>query len=107
MVTRLSIQGSAINAIGDEDVRISKRLYIPSKKLRGFESGKIGPKDSGDFIGGNYTAVLNASTTLPEFGSNLETIDFQIFFDAANVWGVDYDSSLIILHLRSSVGLKC
>ncbi len=106
MVTRLSIQGSAINAIGDEDVRISKRLYIPSKKLRGFESGKIGPKDSGDYIGGNYTAVLNASTTLPEFGANLETIDFQIFFDAANVWGVDYDSSLDNSHLRSSVGLS-
>ncbi len=105
MVTRLSIQGSAINALGDEDVRISKRLYIPSKKLRGFESGKIGPIDSGDFIGGNYTAVLNASTTLPEFGSNLETIDFQLFFDAANVWGVDYDSSLDNSHLRSSVGL--
>ena len=106
MVTRLSIQGSAINAIGDEDVRISKRLYIPSKKLRGFESGKIGPKDSGDFIGGNYTAVLNASTTLPEFGANLETIDFQIFFDAANVWGVDYNTSLDNSHLRSSVGLS-
>ncbi len=106
IVTRLSLQGSAINAIGDEDVRISKRLYIPSKKLRGFESGKIGPKDSGDYIGGNYTAVLNASTTLPEFGANLETIDFQIFFDAANVWGVDYDSSLDNSHLRSSVGLS-
>ena len=105
MVARLSIQGSAINALGDEDVRISKRLYIPSKKLRGFESGKIGPKDSGDFIGGNYTAVLNASTTLPEFGSNLESIDFQLFFDAANVWGVDYDSSLDNSQLRSSVGL--
>ena len=106
IVTRLSLQGSAINAIGDEDVRISKRLYIPSRKLRGFEAGKIGPKDSGDFIGGNYTAVLNASTTLPEFGANLETIDFQIFFDAANVWGVDYDSSLDSSHLRSSVGLS-
>ena len=106
MVARFSIQGSAINSIGDEDVRVSKRLYIPSRKLRGFESGKIGPKDSGDFIGGNYTAVLNASTTLPEFGANLETVDFQLFFDAANVWGVDYDSSLDNSHLRSSVGLS-
>ena len=106
MVTRFSIQGSAINAIGNEDVRVSKRLYIPSKKLRGFESGKIGPKDSGDYIGGNYVAVLNASTTLPEFGANLETIDFQVFLDAANVWGVDYDSSLDNSHLRSSVGLS-
>ena len=106
MITRLSIQGSAINSISDEDVRISKRLNIPSKKLRGFESGKIGPVDGGDYVGGNYTAVLNASTTLPEFGSNLETIDFQLFLDAANVWGVDYDSTLDNSHLRSSVGLS-
>ena len=28
MVTRLAIQGSAITAVGDEDVRISKRLYL-------------------------------------------------------------------------------
>ena len=42
---------------------------------------------------------------MPEFGSNLETIDFQLFFDAANVWGVDYDSTLDNSHLRSSVGL--
>jgi len=104
MVTRLSIQGSTINALSDEDVRISKRLYVPSKKLRGFESGKVGPTDGGDFIGGNHIAVLNVSTTLPEFGSNLETIDFQLFFDAANVWGVDYDESLDNSHLRSSVG---
>ena len=53
MVTRLSIQGSAINAIGDEDVRISKTLYT-IKKTKRPESGKIGPKDPGDYIGGNY-----------------------------------------------------
>ena len=77
-----------------------------TKKLRGFQVGKVGPIDSGDFIGGNHTAVLNASTTLPEFGANLETIDFQIFFDAANVWGVDYNSSLDKSSIRSSAGIS-
>ena len=106
IVTRLSIQARTINSITDEDVRISKRLYISQKKLRGFESGKIGPIDAGDFIGGNHTATLNASTTLPEFGANLENMDFQLFFDAANVWGVDYDSSLDNSTLRSAVGFS-
>ena len=41
---------------------------------------------------------------MPEFGANLETIDFQIFLDAANVFGVDYDSSLDNSKIRSSVG---
>ena len=34
----------AVNSF-DDDVRVSKRIYIPSRKLRGFASGKIGPKD--------------------------------------------------------------
>ena len=106
MVTRLSILGRTINSISDDDVRISKRLYLPTRRLRGFEVGKVGPIDSGDFIGGNHTAALNASTTLPDFGANLEKVDFQIFFDAANVWGVDYDSSLDVSTIRSSAGFS-
>ncbi len=104
IVTKLSIQARAINSLTDDDVRVSKRLYVSGKRLRGFEPGKIGPTDGGDFIGGNYTTALNAATTLPEFGANLENIDFQLFFDAANVFGVDYDSSLDNSKLRSSVG---
>ena len=104
IVTKLSVQARAINSITDEDVRVSKRLYVSGKRLRGFEPGKIGPTDAGDFIGGNYTTAINAATTLPEFGANLENVDFQLFLDAANVFGVDYDSSLDSSKLRSSVG---
>ncbi len=106
MVTRLAFLARTINSINGEDVRVSKRLYIPTKRLRGFESMRIGPIDSGDYIGGNHTAVFNASTTLPDFGANLEKVDFQVFFDAANVWGVDYDSSLDNSTIRSSTGLS-
>jgi len=106
MVTRVAFLVRSVNSMNGEDVRISKRLYIPTKRLRGFESGRIGPVDGGDFIGGNHTAVINASTTLPDFGANLEKLDFQVFFDAANVWGVDYDSSLDNSTIRSSTGLS-
>ncbi len=106
MVTRVAFLARTINSINGEDVRISKRLYIPTKRLRGFESMRIGPTDSGDYIGGNHTAVFNASTTLPDFGANLEKVDFQVFFDAANVWGVDYDSSLDNSTIRSSTGFS-
>ena len=106
MVTRLAFLARTINSINGEDVRVSKRLYIPTKRLRGFESMRIGPIDSGDYIGGNHTAVFNASSTLPDFGANLEKVDFQVFFDAANVWGVDYDSSLDNSTIRSSAGFS-
>ncbi len=106
MVTRVAFLARTINSMSGDDVRISKRLYIPTKRLRGFESMRIGPVDSGDYIGGNHTAVFNASTTLPDFGANLEKVDFQVFFDAANVWGVDYDSSLDNSTIRSSTGFS-
>ncbi len=106
MVTRVAFLVRSVNSMNGEDVRISKRLYIPTKRLRGFQSGRVGPIDGGDFIGGNHTAVINASTTLPDFGANLEKLDFQVFFDAANVWGVDYDSSLDNSTIRSSTGLS-
>ena len=70
------------NSLGEDDVRVSNRLYLPSRKLRGFESGKIGPVDGGDFVGGNYLAAFNAQSEIPIFES-LETIDFNIFYDAA------------------------
>ncbi|MFL2878492.1 MAG: outer membrane protein assembly factor BamA [Candidatus Pelagibacter sp.] len=104
IVTKISLQARAINSLSDDDVRVSKRLFVSGKRLRGFEPGKVGPKDGDDFIGGNYTTSLVAATTLPEFGANLETIDFQIFLDAANVFGVDYDSSLDKSKIRSTLG---
>ena len=71
-----------------------KELFIPSKRLRGFERGKVGPKDGNDFIGGNYASTINFSSTIPQIFQNSQNIDFLFFFDAANVWGVDYDSSI-------------
>ena len=46
----------ASNSLSGKDVKLSERLYLPSSKLRGFESGKIGPKDGEDHVGGNYAA---------------------------------------------------
>ena len=48
----------SINSITGKDVRISERLYMPSKKLRGFQRGKIGPVDSNDYVGGNFVSSL-------------------------------------------------
>ena len=95
-----------INTLSDKDVRISKRLFIPPSKLRGFESGKVGPKDNEDFIGGNYITAVNLSSTIPQVFPSLQNLDISVFFDAANVWGVDYNSSLDdASKIRSSTGI--
>ena len=43
----------------EDDVRLSKRLHSPARRLRGFEARKVGPVDSGDYVGGNYALAMN------------------------------------------------
>ena len=68
--------------------------------------GKIGPKDGTDFVGGNYGYAFNFTTTIPQILENNQNLDFVLFMDAANLWGVDYDSSINNSgKIRSSFGL--
>ena len=94
----------SVNSL-DDNVRVSKRIYIPSSRLRGFESGGIGPKEGNQFIGGNYGTALSLNTTVPNLLTNFENIDFNIFLDAANLWHVDYNSALDSNKIRAASGL--
>ena len=106
MIGKASLYLNSVNSLDGSDVRISKRSNVPYNRLRGFEKGKLGPIDNGDFVGGNYSAALNLSTNLPRVLSTLENLDFSYFMDFANVWGVDYNSSLDDSNqLRSSTGI--
>ena len=105
-ITTFSISLSSANSISDEDIKLSERLFIPSRKLRGFETGKVGPKDGEDFIGGNYRTTFNAQTNIPKIFENAQNLETIIFFDMASLWGVDYNSSLDDGgKLRSSFGI--
>ena len=106
MILSMGIYTRAANSLSDDDVRVSKRLYAPKSRLRGFESGKVGPKDGNDFVGGNYVATFNASSTIPFVLQSMENMDLKVFFDAGNVWGVDYSSSINDSNkIRSSSGI--
>jgi len=97
---------SVNNFFNDNDVRISKRAFVPSNRLRGFERGKVGPVENSDFIGGNYVYAANLSTNLPQILTTVENLDFSYFIDIANVWGVDYDSTIDDSNkIRSSTGI--
>ena len=105
-ITNASIFLQSANSITGDNIKLSERIYIPGRKLRGFERGKVGPKDGDDYIGGNFVTTANLSTTLPQILSNIQEVDFVMFLDAANIWGVDYDSSIDDDgSFRSSVGV--
>ena len=104
-ISSLSFSLSAANSITGDDVKLSERLYIPQKRLRGFVKGKVGPKDGSDYIGGNYYSTLNLSSTLPQVLPNVENVDISTFVDIGNVWGVDDSSLDESSELRSSIGI--
>ena len=105
-VLKSSIYFKSANSIKDENIKLSERLNIPSSRLRGFEFGKTGPRDGNDYIGGNFVSSLNLSSTLPQILENSQTTEFNLFMDVANVWGVDYDSSLDTADdIKSSIGI--
>jgi outer membrane protein insertion porin family len=104
VVGAFKIFGSAITGL-DEDVRLSKRLYASNRKLRGFQSGKVGPKDNIDYVGGNYLTTMNFEATLPNLLPESTKTEIGTFLDFGNVWGVDYDSSVDESNkIRSSAG---
>ena len=108
MVGSLKFYAKSINSLSnDKNVRISERLKIPKNRLRGFESGKVGPINKETFLGGNYVSALNLGTTLPTFLPEMQSLSFSLFIDAANLWGVDYDDTSNKSNdvIRSSAGL--
>ena len=97
---------STISAVGSDDVRLSRRKGLSTRRLRGFQKNKIGPVDGSDHIGGNYTAALNLETNLPNLLPDDTSTDISAFLDFGNVWGVDYDSSIDDSNkIRSSTGV--
>ena len=104
-ISSISLSLSSANSITGDDVKLSERLSIPSKKLRGFVRGKVGPKDGSDYIGGNYYAIINLSSTLPQVLPNSQNIDVGTFLDIANLWGVDDNSLEDSSDIRSSIGI--
>ena len=107
MIGALKFAATAINGINNEDVRLSKRLSLSNSRLRGFEPGKIGPKDRNDYVGGNYVTSLNLEANFPNFFPEKSNAEIGLFLDAGNVWGVDYSDTIDDSNkLRSTVGLN-
>ena len=105
-VTKFSFFAKAANSLTNDNIKLSERIYLPGSRLRGFVSGGVGPKDGNDFIGGNYATSVNIQTSIPQLLPNVQNMDVSMFFDAGNVWGVDYDSSLDDTNkIRSSIGV--
>ncbi len=107
IIGALKFRATAVNSVGDDDVKLSQRLTASTRQLRGFEAGKVGPKDGNDYVGGNYTTSLNLEANLPNFFPEKSNAEIGFFLDAGNVWGVDYSDSIDDSNkIRSTIGIN-
>ena len=101
------VYATGINGLNNEDVRLNKRVKLSSSRLRGFESGKIGPKDGIDYVGGNYAMASTFEVSLPNLLPEATKTDVGLFLDVGNVWEVDYSSQIDDSNkIRSTAGIN-
>ena len=106
VVGAFKVYASSITGLDNEDVRLSKRVSAGSR-LRGFERGKVGPKDGKDYIGGNYVFVSNIEMNLPNLLPESTKTDVGLFLDFGNVWHVDYSDTIDQSNkIRSTAGIN-
>jgi len=101
----LKFQAKSVHGV-DDNVRLTNRLFVSGRKLRGFVRGKVGPKDGSDWVGGNYVMGLSGEVQLPNLLPESYKTDFSVYIDSANIWGVDYNDSIDDSNkIRSSIGV--
>jgi outer membrane protein insertion porin family len=91
MVIGVDAEAGGVDGFGERVAR-SSRFLIGGRKIRGFESNGIGPRDIGDDsgVGGNkyYVASLNL---ISDFGLDQDLgIRWTVFADAGALWDTDY-----------------
>ena len=102
------LQGGNINGYNDKYSPLSSNFKLGGKKLRGFKSGKVGPKLGNSYTGGQYYYLTSLETNI-----DLEIDAFDItttaFIDVGSVWGLEnpaYGSIDDDHEARSSIGIN-
>ncbi len=80
----------------DDKITSSNRFFLGGKKLRGFDNGGLGPRDTGNnqAIGGNnfynFSFELKSNKFMPEDTG----LEWLVFSDIGSIWGTDYETNV-------------
>ena len=102
------LQVGSVNGYNGKYGPLASNFRLGGKKLRGFKSGKVGPKTGTSYTGGQYYYLTSLETNL-DF--NLDTFDITstFFVDLGSVWGLENPAYSAINdehNLRSSAGIN-
>ena len=80
----------------DDKITSSNRFFLGGKKLRGFDNGGLGPRDTGNnqAVGGNnfynFSFELKSNKFMPEDTG----LEWLVFSDIGSIWGTDYKTNV-------------
>lgn len=101
-------QAGNVNGYNSEYAPLSSNFKLGGKRLRGFKSGKIGPRTGNSYTGGQYYYLTSLETNID---LNLDAYDITstLFVDAGSVWGLEnpvYSTIVDDHEIRSSLGVN-
>ena len=102
------ISAGSVNGYNGKYQPLSSNFRLGGKKLRGFKSGKIGPKTGTSYTGGQYYYLTSLETNI-DFKFDTYDITSTLFFDLGSVWGLEnpaYSDINDEHNLRSSAGIN-
>ncbi len=102
------LQVGNINGYNDKYSPLSSNFKLGGKKLRGFKSGKIGPKLGNSYTGGQYFYLTSLETNI-DLDINAFDITTTAFIDLGSVWGLEnpaYGSIEDEHEARASIGIN-
>ncbi len=102
------LQAGALNGYNDKYAPLSANYKLGGKKLRGFKSGKVGPRTGNSYTGGQYYYVTSIETNF-DFDFEAFDITSTLFADFGSVWGLENPAYSTINddhELRSSIGIN-
>ena len=108
LVGAFKFQAGSLNGYNSEYAPLSSNFKLGGKKLRGFKSGKVGPRTGNSYTGGQYYYLTSIETNI-DFNLDAFDITSTLFLDVGSVWGLEnpaYSSIIDDHEIRSSLGLN-
>ena len=101
------VEAGIMDGYNNEFAPASANFKIGGKELRGFKSGRVGPKSNDSYYGGKYYYLTSLETNL-DLPIDQFDITSTFFIDAGSVWWLDgrYSGVDDSHKLRSSAGIN-
>ncbi len=108
LIGSFKFEAGNLNGYNSKYAPLSSNFKLGGKRLRGFKSGKVGPRTGNSYTGGQYYYLTSIETNI-DFNLDAFDITSTLFLDAGSVWGLEnpaYSNINDEHEMRSSLGVN-